>query len=119
MLVVTAGCTAVAEITTLSDSSCSNVVIDQLRSILVDQDEHQEIADRLAGETVSMLSAGSIGPRPFVVSSPSGVDYGLFIQRKSPACLLRLYARQKGFTRYTNNLAYIATRPLPGCSCSE
>ena len=59
-----------------------------------------------------------VRPRPFVVSSPSGADYGFFVQQKSE-CLLRLFNRQQGFTRYTNNLTYIATRQLDGCQCAE
>ncbi len=59
------------------------------------------------------------GPRPFLVASPSGTDYTFFVQEKKPICLLRLYGRQKGFWSYTNNLTYIATRPLPNCACSE
>ena len=41
------------------------------------------------------------------------------IERKDDACLLRLYGRQKGFVSYTNNLTYIATRPLTACACAE
>lgn len=37
-----------------------------------------------------------------------------FVERKGEECLLRLYGRQKGFTRYTNNLTYIRTRDLSG-----
>ena len=113
------GCATMAEITTLSDPSCHNVFVEHLSSILVEEGENEQIADRLAADTSSMLSTDALGPRPFAVSSPSGADYGFFVQRKKSACLLRLYARQKGFTRYTNNLTYIATRTLHECSCSE
>lgn len=48
-----------------------------------------------------------------------GTDYRFFIDAARDQCLLRLYGRRKGFWSYTNNLSYIATRPLPGCSYSS
>lgn len=113
------GCTTVAQITTLSNESCRQTVRGQLESILVEEREQPDIANRLAVNTTVILATGSLGPRPFGVSSPSGADYSFFVQRKGERCLLRLYGRQKGFTRYTNNLTYISTRALEGCTCAE
>lgn len=117
--VLLSGCATVAQITTLSDESCRQTVRSQLESILVEEGEQPEMANRLAVNTTVVLATGSLGPRPFGVSSPSGADYSFFVQRKGETCLLRLYGRQKGFTRYTNNLTYIATRSLEGCACAE
>ncbi|ULA66232.1 MAG: conserved exported protein of unknown function [Nitrospira sp.] len=117
--VLLSGCTTVAQITTLSDESCRERVRGQLESVLVEEGEHPEMANRLAVNTTLVLATGSLGPRPFGVSSPSGTDYSFFVQRKGETCLLRLYGRQKGFTRYTNNLTYISTRALEGCACAE
>lgn len=116
---ITAGCTNVAQVTTLDDPSCKTIVREQLNSILSEEGEKSDVAERLAVNTTTVLATGVLGPRPFGVSSPSGVDYSFFIQRKDSECLLRLYGRQKGFTRYTNNLTYIATRSLNGCQCAE
>lgn len=113
------GCTTVAQITTLSDESCHRTVQGQLESILLEEGETPEVANRLAVNTTVVLATGSLGPRPFGVSSPSGADYSFFVQLKGDQCLLRLYSRRKGFTRYTNNLTYIATRSLNGCACAE
>ncbi len=113
------GCTTVAQITTLSDESCHQTVRSRLESILVEEGEKPEVASRLAVNTTVVLATGSLGPRPFGVSSPSGADYSFFVQLKGEDCLLRLYSRRKGFTRYTNNLTYIATRSLEGCACTE
>ncbi len=90
-----------------------------MSSILVEQGEKQDVAEKLAESTLTVLSTGSLGPRPFGVASPSGADYGFFVEQKSSDCLLRLFSRQKGFTRYRNNLTYIATRQLDGCLCAE
>ena len=87
--------------------------------ILVAQGEKQEVADKLAESTTTVLLTGSLGPRPFLVASPSGADYGFFVEQKSSECLLRLFSRRKGFTLYTNNLTYIATGWLTGCMCAE
>ncbi|MBX3344330.1 MAG: hypothetical protein KF806_03370 [Nitrospira sp.] len=116
---VLSGCTTVAQITSLSDESCHRTVQSRLESILLEEGEQPEVANRLAVNTTVVLATGSLGPRPFGVSSPSGADYSFFIQLKGDQCLLRLYGRSKGFTRYTNNLTYIATRSLDGCACSE
>lgn len=117
--VLLSGCTTVAQITTLSDESCHRTVQGQLESILLEEGETPEVANRLAVNTTVVLATGSLGPRPFGVSSPSGADYSFFVQLKSDQCLLRLYGRRKGFIRYTNNLTYIATRSLDGCACAE
>jgi hypothetical protein len=114
-----AGCTNVAQVTTLSDESCHHTVRNQIESILTEEGEKADIANRLAVNTTVVLASGVMGPRPFGVSSPSGADYSFFIERKGTDCFLQLYGRQKGFARYTNNLTYIATRPLEGCQCAE
>jgi hypothetical protein len=113
------GCATVAQVTTLSDQNCRHTFVDRMSSILVEQGEKQEVAEKLAESTTTVLSIGSLGPRSFVVVSPSGADYGFFVEQKSSDCLLRLFSRQKGFTRYRNNLTYIATRQLDGCMCAE
>ena len=118
-LLIVGGCTTVAQVTTLSDQNCRHMFVDRMSSILVEQGEKQEVAEKLAESTTAVLSTGSLGPRPFVVASPSGADYGFFVEQKSSDCLLRLFSRQKGFTRYRNNLTYIATRQLDGCMCAE
>jgi hypothetical protein len=113
------GCESVAGLSNLSDAACRGSLEDGLVSILVDQHETPEVARELAERTRTMLEYGQLGPRPFVVASSSGADYEFFVQKKKQGCLLRLFGRTKGFTSYTNNLTYIATRPLPGCVCQE
>ena len=119
LLALLNGCTTVAQVTTLAEESCHRAMQDHLESILTEEHEPPEMANRLAVNTTTVLATGALGPRPFGVSSPSGADYSFFIQRKGDECLLRLYGRQKGFTRYTNNLTYIATRSLEACACAE
>ena len=112
------GCATVAEVE-LSQDACRQSFQDALASILVEQHETPDLAQKLAEDTREALERTQLGPRPFVISSSSGADYEFFVEKKSSGCLLRLYGRQKGFTSYTNDLTYIATRPLPGCSCRE
>jgi hypothetical protein len=119
VILVVGGCTTVAQVTSLSDQNCRQTFMDRVSSILVEQGEKQEMADKLAESTTAVLLTGSLGPRPFLVASPSGADYGFFVELKSSECRLRLFSRQKGFTRYRNNLTYIATRSLTGCICAE
>jgi hypothetical protein len=118
-ILVVGGCATVAQVTTLSDQNCRHTFVDRMSSILVEQGEMQEVADKLAASTTAVLLTRSLGPRPFLVASPSGTDYGFFVEQKSSDCLLRLFSRQKGFTRYRNNLTYIATASLTGCMCAE
>jgi len=112
------GCATVAEVE-LTEDSCRQTFQDALTSILVEQHETPDVAANLAEVTREQLERTQLGPRPFVISSSSGADYEFFVEKKSSGCLLRLYGRQKGFTSYTNDLTYIATRPLPGCACKE
>ena len=83
------------------------------------QGETSQMAKPLAESTASALQHSGLGPRPFLVASPSGVDYFFFVQHKGASCVLRLYARQKGFVSYANNLTYIATEQLAPCQCAE
>jgi len=119
VILVVGGCTTVAQVTSLSDQNCRHTFVDRMSSILVEQGEKQEVADKLAESTTTVLLTGSLGPRPFQVASPSGADYGFFVEQTSSECLLRLFSRQKGFMRYMNNLTYIATGSLTGCMCAE
>lgn len=118
-LVATAACTTVGQVTTLSDPACRDAVASGFTKILEAQDEKPPIAARLAESATRTLQEQDVGPRPFIVASPSGADYGFFVQAERDACLLRLYGRQKGFVSYTNNLTYIATQPLAACRCSQ
>jgi hypothetical protein len=119
MTLAAAGCVSVAAITNADAPPCAESFEQGLASILEGEGEKPDVAAVLARDSAAALSASGTGPRPFLVSSPSGVDYELFVQKKPSKCLLRLYGRQKGFTRYTNNVTYIATRVLSECTCSE
>ena len=118
-LLLCAGCATVAQVTTLSEPACRQSVERAFSTILRGQGEPEEVAVRLALSTTASLQSWGLGPRPFMVASPSGADYSFFVQRKDDACLLRLYGRQKGFVSYTNDLTYIATEPLAPCRCAE
>ncbi len=112
-------CTSVARVTTLSDPACRQTFRAALSRVLESEGETPPVADRLAETSTQVLHFGELGPRPFLVASPSGVDYSFFVEKKGAKCLLRLYGRQKGFVSYTNNLTYIATEPLAPCECAE
>jgi hypothetical protein len=118
-LLAVAGCTPVAQVMTLSDRACREAVASGFTRILEAQDEPPQVAAQLAESATRGLQAHPLGPRPFLVASPSGVDYGFFFERSGDSCLLRLYGRQKGFVSYTNNLTYIASEPLASCRCAD
>ena len=42
------GCATVAQVTSLSDQNCRHTFVDRMSSILVEQGEKQEVADKLA-----------------------------------------------------------------------
>jgi hypothetical protein len=111
-------CATVAHVTSAGEPACRAAIERGFAAILAGQGESAEVAGRLSRSAAAMLAQG-IGPRPFLVASPSGADYSFFVQRMDGACALRLYARQKGFVSYTNNLTYIATETLGPCRCAE
>ena len=112
-------CTSVARISNLPDSACQASFGTELTAVLGGQGETSENATTLSHRAVEVLTLGDFGPRPFLVASPSGTDYYFFVEKKKSGCILRLYGREKGFVSYTNNLTYIDSRPLHGCSCVE
>ena len=111
-LVPITSCTSVARITNLNDPACQTSLETELVAILLGQGETSENSTALAQRTATILTVGHIGPRPFLVASPSGTDYSFFVEKKKSGCILRLYGRQKGFVSYSNNLTYIDSRPL-------
>jgi hypothetical protein len=118
VVLLCSACTTVAHVTSLPEPACRASVERGFATILQGQGESTEVGMRIASSATGLLAQG-IGPRPFVLASPSGADYSFFIERKDGTCLLRLYGRQKGFVSYTNNLTYIATEPLAPCQCAE
>jgi len=115
MALACAACRTMAGVTTLDDPACRATMTDAIADVLRAQGESERI-DELAAGTVAALPR--LGPRPFLVLGQSGADYSFFVERKDDACLLRLYAREKGFTSYVNDLSFIETRPLGGCDCA-
>jgi hypothetical protein len=114
-----AGCTTIAQVANLAEAQCNASLEAEVTSILTEQGEKGEVATTLAHRTYLMLTTSELGPRPFLVASPSGTDYTFFLQKKRNHCLLRLYGRRKGFVSYSNNLTYLSTRDLSGCTCRE
>jgi hypothetical protein len=119
LLLLATGCASVAKVTTLSDPECRQRLTTALATVLQREGETPETAERLAASTADALRTIDLGPRPFLVAAPSGVDYSFFVDKKGASCLLRLYGRQKGFVSYTNDISYIATEPLSPCACAE
>jgi hypothetical protein len=117
--ILAGSCTSVARITNLPDFACRASFETELAAVLVKQGETPGSAATLAHRTVTVLTVADLGPRPFLVASPSGTDYSFFVEQKKSGCTLRLYGRQKGFVSYTNDLTYIDSRSLQGCSCAE
>jgi hypothetical protein len=119
VLVMGTSCTSVALITNLNDPACQTSLETELVAVLVGQGETPENAITLAQRTAKILTLADLGRRPFLVPSSSGTDYSFFVDKAKSGCILRLYGRQKGFVSYTNDLTYIDSRPLQGCSCAE
>ena len=116
---VASGCASVAQVTTLSDPRCHGAFSAALSRILAGQGESPQVAAQLAESATLSLQHRGLGPRPFLVASPSGADYSFFVERKDASCVVRLYARQKGFMTYSNDLTYIATQDVAPCRCAE
>ena len=118
-MLAASGCTTVARVTTLDDPACRQATANGFVKILEAQGESTAVAAQLSETTTRGLQSYPLGPRPLLVASPSGVDYGFFVERHGDACLLRLYGRHKGFVSYTSNLTYIASEPSAACRCAE
>jgi hypothetical protein len=100
-------------------SRCQESLRDAFALILVRQEEKPDVAEAVGAAAAQKLAEVDLGPRPFKLSSPSGVDYGFFFEDEGKRCLLHLVAWQKGFVQFSNNVTYIATRPLAGCRCEK
>jgi hypothetical protein len=119
LAVFASGCVSVARVASLDDPACREAFATSLSAILVEQGEAPDVAAALAGRATATSALFDMGPRPFLVASSSGTDYSFFVEAKPAGCLLRLYQRQKGFRSYTNDITYIATRPIAACECVE
>ena len=115
-----AGCSpSVARLLNPKYPRCQESLRKAFEITLAGQGETDEVAQKVAAGAVQALVDAELGARPFKVSSPSGVDYGYFFEREDDRCLLRLVAWQKGFVQYSDNVTFLATRPLPGCGCKQ
>lgn len=119
LTVLLSGCTTVGQVRNLEDPACRQSLESGVAQILLAQGENAGEAERLAQRTVSALYLSPDGPRPFALAANSGTDYHFIVQPTRTLCQLRLYGRVRGFTRVTNNLTWIESRPLVGCECSR
>lgn len=118
-VLLTGGCTTVGQVRNLEAPACRRSLESGVAQILLAQGENAGEAERLAQRTVSALDLSPDGPRPFALAANSGTDYHFIVQPTRTLCQLRLYGRVRGFTRVTNNLTWIESRPLVGCECSR
>ncbi len=119
LTVLLSGCTTVGQVRNLEAPACRRSLESGVAQILLAQGENAGEAERLAQRTVSALDLSPDGPRPFALAANSGTDYHFIVQPTRSGCQLRLYGRVRGFTRVTNNLTWIESRPLAGCECSR
>lgn len=98
---------------------CQRSLREALAITLVGQGETDEVAEKLADDTVQALAAVDLGAKPFKVTSPSGVQYGYLFEREDDRCLLRMVAWQLATVQVSDNVRYLASRPLPGCGCRQ
>lgn len=98
--------------------ACRQSLSDAFALILVAW-EKPDVAEAVGVAAARELAEADLGPRPFKLSSPSGVDYAFLFEDEGRRCLLRLVAWQKGVVQYSDSVSYIATRPLSGCRCEK
>jgi hypothetical protein len=118
MAISLAGCATVGR-PDLSSQACGDELARQISDVLFAQGESRLIADDLANGLTGDLSTGALSPVSFFADSPSGCQYGFAIHQTSEGCVLRLYYRKRPGYEVTNNITYIDTRPLKGCTCSR
>jgi hypothetical protein len=113
------GCTgsSASRLTNPAAAKCQASLRDAFAVMLVGQQEKPEVAEAVAAAGAQAIADVELGPTPFKLSSPSGLDYGFYIDDEMGRCLVRLVAIQGGRLQVSDNVTFIATRPLPGCSC--
>jgi hypothetical protein len=79
-------CASVAQVTTLSDPACHQTLANALEKIMEAEGETAPVAAQLAASTATALQVGDLGPRPFLVAAPSGVDYSFFPPGRPTSC---------------------------------
>jgi hypothetical protein len=117
-LLAVSGCASVGRLD-FTTHECAATFTRQLADILVSQHETERIAQELARDATLALISGEATTAQFFVFSPSGTDYAFFVQHRSSGCVLRLHARRTLHTELSNDLTYIASRPLTGCRCER
>ena len=115
--VASTACLTNAFVTNLGDDSCRSTLVQAVAAILIGQHEPPDVAGQLAYDAVQRIAPNDPSQVRFAVSSPSGTDYGFVFRVKSGGCSLRLESRSRGRWTYENDLTYIATEPLTGCTC--
>jgi hypothetical protein len=101
--------------------ACADRLEEEFASILVEKGESEEVARKLAGESVNSLVNERYYWAQFFIESPSGVTYKFDVGKSKDECVLRLYGlfnkNKIFFPGSEGNLWYLAKRPLPECAC--
>lgn len=96
---------------------CRASLRDAFTLMLVGQGEKDDVAEQVAKSGADALADVDLGPHPFKLSSPSGIDYAFYFEDEGRRCLLHLVAKQGAGLQLGDTLMFLATRPLAGCSC--
>lgn len=104
--------------------ACADQFEERLASILVAMGESEEVAGRLAGETVeSLVNERGSWAQFRIESPPSSSFYGFDVGKSEDGCVLMLMLRVKREGKWTaTSKGYfgsaLAKRPLPECACN-
>jgi hypothetical protein len=97
---------------------CADQLEAQFASILMEKGESEEVARRLAGETVDFLVNEGRNWAQFQIESPPSSTYKFAVRRNEDGCFLRLYRTVKKKGKWTFDLGSHVERPLPECACN-
>jgi len=98
---------------------CRESLRDAFAIMLVGQGEKENVAEQVARSGANALADTDLGPHPFKLSSPSGIDYAFYFEDEGHRCLLHLVAKQGAGLQFGDTLTFLATRPLSGCTCES
>jgi hypothetical protein len=115
------GCTTsnAARLANPAAVGCRESLRDAVTLMLVGQGEKDNVAEQVARSGADTLADVDLGPHPFKLSSPSGIDYAFYFEDEGQRCLLHLVAKQGAGLQFADTLTFLATRPLAGCRCER
>jgi hypothetical protein len=110
-----------ASIQNMNNTECRSSLETALISILIEENEKKpsEADMMIFKPKIQKFIAGTFDSQKGFGFSLSGTTYQFMFDESKGTCILNLYQKSSGNTKYTNRVTYINSKEVQGCYCKK